>query len=64
MKVYRYDPICRKRINKHRAHHIYRLGNEQFLLCCPECQAQFETNRQQYMEKARKFDGKTNKQRA
>lgn len=64
MKIYRYDPVCRRRVNKHKAYYVYRFGNEQFLLCCPECQAQFEANRQGYMDKARRFEGKTNKRRA
>ncbi len=64
-KIYRYDPVCRIRINnKHKAYHVFHYRNEQFLLCCPECQAQFDANRKRYMEKARKFDAKTNKQRA
>jgi len=61
--IYRYDPVCRKRVNKHKAHHIHRFGNEQFLLCCPEWQAQFEANQQNYMDEARKLDAKTNRQR-
>lgn len=64
VKAYRYDPVCRLRINKHKAYYVYRFGKEQFLLCCPECQAQFENNRQNFMEEARTLDAKTNRRRA
>jgi len=63
-KVYRYDPVCRKMVNKQKAYHVHRFGDEQFLLCCPECQAQFEGNQQEYMGKARRLDAKTNRRRA
>ncbi|HUW21510.1 MAG TPA: hypothetical protein VMW41_02460 [Candidatus Bathyarchaeia archaeon] len=62
--VYHYDPVCRKRINKQKAHHIHRFGDEQFLLCCPECQAQFDANQKNFMDEARRLEAKTNRRRA
>lgn len=64
LKVYHYDPVCRKKINKHKATFIYNFKNEQYLLCCPECQTQFETNKHKYMAEARRLEAKTNRLRA
>ena len=64
IKVYHYDPVCRKKINKNKASYIYNFKNEQFLICCPVCQSEFESNRKKYMDAARRLDDKTNKQRA
>ena len=63
-KVHHYDPVCRRKINKHQATYIYNFKNELFLLCCPECQTKFENNKQEYMDRARRFDTKTHKERA
>jgi YHS domain-containing protein len=63
-KVYHYDPVCRRKINKHQATYIHNFKNEQFLLCCPICQAEFEKNQKNYMDIARRLDDKTHKRRA
>jgi YHS domain-containing protein len=62
--IYHYDPVCRKKVRKQKAYFVYRSGDEQFLLCCPECQAQFEANAQSLMDEARRLESKTNKKRA
>ena len=64
VRVYRYDPVCRKKVNKHRAYHIDHYRGEKFLTCCSECQAQYEKDRQHYREVARRLDNKSNKKRA
>ncbi len=64
IKVYHYDPVCRKKINRNKAFYIYNFKNEQFLICCPVCQSEFESNREEYMDKARMLDDKTNRRRA
>lgn len=64
VKIYHYDPVCRRKINKHQATYIYNFKNEHFLLCCPVCQTEFEKNQQGYMDTARRLDARTHKGRA
>jgi YHS domain-containing protein len=64
VKVYHYDPIYRRKINKHQATYIHNFKNEQFLLCCPVCQAEFDKNQEKYMDTTRRLDAKTHKGRA
>ncbi len=64
IRVFHYDPVCRRKINKNKAFFVYIYGNEHYLLCCPVCQSKFEKDTKGYMEEAKRLDTKTNKQRA
>lgn len=43
------DPVCGKRINANKAHIIIEYENEEYMLCCPLCQREFERNPQKYI---------------
>jgi YHS domain-containing protein len=49
-----YDPVCGKRLNRNKAHIEIEYRGQQFLLCCPRCQAEFELNPAKYVREARK----------
>ena len=36
------DPVCGKHMNRNKAHITIEYKGEQFLLCCPLCQGEFE----------------------
>lgn len=42
------DPVCGKRINRGRAHAVVEYQHVAYFLCCPLCQAQFESAPQVY----------------
>ncbi len=48
------DPVCGKRVNANKAHIIIEYENEEYLLCCPLCQREFERNPKKYAGKKRK----------
>lgn len=43
------DPVCGKRINRNKAHIIIEYKDEDYLLCCPLCQAAFENDPEKYL---------------
>lgn len=43
------DPVCGKRVNRNKAHIVVEYKGEEYLLCCPTCQAEFERNPEQYV---------------
>ncbi len=38
------DPVCGKKINPNKAYAKVKYGRENYYLCCPLCQAEFEKN--------------------
>jgi YHS domain-containing protein len=42
------DPVCGKRVNRNKAHIAIEHRGEEYLLCCPLCQAEFERNPDKY----------------
>jgi len=46
------DPVCGKRINRNKAHITITYKGQDFLLCCPLCQAEFEKDPEQYINHA------------
>jgi len=42
------DPVCGKRLNRNKAHIKVEYQGEEYLLCCPLCQAEFERNPKKY----------------
>jgi YHS domain-containing protein len=49
-----YDPVCGKRLNRNKAHIEIEYRGQQFLLCCPKCQAEFELDPMKYVRDAKK----------
>ena len=43
------DPVCGKRINRNKAHTSIEYEGTEYLLCCPQCQAEFEKNPGKYL---------------
>ena len=43
------DTVCGRRINRNKAHIVLEFKGEQYLLCCPTCQAEFEKNPERYV---------------
>lgn len=48
------DPVCGKRINVNKAHITINYQGEDYYLCCPQCQKEFEQNPQKYALKKHK----------
>jgi len=43
------DPVCGKRINRNKAHIVVSYQGQDYLLCCPMCQAEFERDPEKYI---------------
>ena len=43
------DPVCGKRINRNRAHVVLEYKKQEYMLCCPLCQAEFERDPEKYL---------------
>lgn len=48
-----FDPVCGKRINRNKAHIEIEYRGDQYLLCCPKCQAEFELDPARYVRDGR-----------
>jgi len=46
------DPVCGKRINRHRAQTAIEYDGWVYYLCCPLCQAEFERRPAAYAQQA------------
>lgn len=62
------DPVCGKRLHRGRAHIVIEYEGVDYLLCCPQCQAQFERNpktyaRSEFGEKTKKIAGAPQRER-
>ena len=44
------DPVCGKRINRNKAHITITYKGQDYLLCCPVCQSEFEKNPEKYID--------------
>lgn len=44
-----HDPVCGKRVNRNKAHITVEYQGEEYLLCCPLCQAEFERDPERYL---------------
>ncbi len=42
------DPVCGKRMNRNKAHISIEYQGQEYLLCCPLCQAEFEKDPERY----------------
>ncbi|MFQ6112796.1 MAG: YHS domain-containing protein [bacterium] len=45
------DPVCGKRINRNKAHITIEYKGQNYFLCCPLCQAEFEKRPGKYVNK-------------
>ncbi len=45
------DPVCGKRLNTNKAHIVVSYEGENYYLCCPMCQKEFERNPQKYAKR-------------
>jgi YHS domain-containing protein len=43
------DPVCGKRINRNKAHIVVEYKGQDYLLCCPLCQSEFERIPEKYL---------------
>lgn len=48
------DPVCGKRINRNKAHIVLSYEGQQYYLCCPICQREFERDPRRYANNAKK----------
>ncbi len=44
------DPVCGKKINKNKAHAKVKYNKQIYYLCCPLCQAEFESQPMKYIK--------------
>lgn len=51
--MFTYDPVCGKRINRNKAHIAVVYRGHVYYLCCPQCQATFELDPQEYVRATR-----------
>ena len=42
------DPVCGKRINRNKTHITIEHEGQEYFLCCPLCQSEFEKNPEKY----------------
>ncbi len=47
------DPVCGRKMNKNKAYVVIHLDQEEYYLCCPRCQAEFEKDSQKYINKVK-----------
>ena len=43
------DPVCGQRVNRNKAHIALDYKGQEYLLCCPLCQAEFEKDPEKYL---------------
>ncbi len=48
------DPVCGKKMNVNKAHIVIDYQGEEYYLCCPLCQREFEQNPQKYIHRNNK----------
>jgi YHS domain-containing protein len=48
-KSHHKDPVRGKRLNRNKAHIVIEYEGQEYMLCCPLCQAEFEKNPERYV---------------
>jgi YHS domain-containing protein len=43
------DPVCKRKMNRNKAYVTIQYKGEDYYLCCPLCQAEFEKNPEKYL---------------
>ena len=46
------DPVCGKRINRNKAHIVLEYNGQEYALCCPVCQAEFEKDPEKFLRQS------------
>ena len=44
------DPVCEKRVNRNKAHIALEYKEQEYLLCCPVCQSEFEKDPEKFLQ--------------
>ena len=44
------DPVCGRRLNRNKAHIVIEYKGQEYLLCCPLCQSEFEKDPDKYLQ--------------
>ncbi|MBD3362714.1 hypothetical protein GF362_03275 [Candidatus Dojkabacteria bacterium] len=61
MKRFHHDPVCGVRLTKGKAYYFEVVDDEEYLLCCPECQTKFIDKKRFYIkELKRKYEKNKN----
>ncbi len=47
--MFKYDPVCGKRMNPNKAYATVEQDGKLFYLCCPQCQSMFEDDPDEYV---------------
>ncbi|MBS1260869.1 MAG: Copper-transporting P-type ATPase [Calditrichaeota bacterium] len=47
------DPVCGRKVNRNKAHIVITVNGEEYVLCCPKCQSEFEKNPERYLRRER-----------
>jgi YHS domain-containing protein len=42
------DPVCKRKMNRNKAYVTIQYKRENYFLCCPLCQAEFEKDPEKY----------------
>jgi len=45
------DPVCGKKMNRNKAYVVIEYQDQEYLLCCPVCQSEFEKSPEKYKMK-------------
>lgn len=46
------DPVCGRKMNRNKAYVIVKHNGDEYLLCCPLCQSEFERNTEKYVSQS------------
>lgn len=57
--MFYYDPVCGKKVNRHKVQATVRYEGETYYLCCPVCQSIFEKYPQRYAGQVARQRGRT-----
>lgn len=49
-----HDPVCGRKMNRNKAYAVVLHKDEQYLLCCPLCQSEFEKNPDKYLVQSKR----------
>lgn len=44
------DPVCGRKMNRNKAWAIVRYKKIEYLLCCPRCQSEFESEPERFLQ--------------
>jgi YHS domain-containing protein len=52
------DPVCKRKMNRNKAYVTIQYKGENYYLCCPLCQAEFEKDPEKYIANVSKKGSK------